>query len=240
MEGHAIYLGGAEAHALEEQLAQAGVGVVQRSGVGIVQPVDGDFVEGSEPGRGDEVGVAGRDGAGLDGAVELAFDQVGELATDEDQVVAEGAARAGDLDEDDAGETERWRTKTSMRPRRAASRRSAGESTSSSLALDGVDQLVGQFAQEGPEDGGFAGEVKVGSALGATGAVDDVVDGGAVVTLFAEDVEGGLQEGATGRALAIGGGSSGEAQAQGCHQTDWSVGLYRRPGRLSSQRGLRN
>ena len=79
------------------------------------------------------------------------------------------------------------------------------------LALDGVDQLIGQLSDQGAEDGGLAGKVKVGRALGASGAVDDVVDGRAVVALFAEDIEGSLQEGKASRVFAAGRRTAGQA-----------------------------
>ena len=134
---------------------------------------------------------------------EFAFDQVGELPADEDEVGAEGAAGAGHFNQHDAGECA-MADEDIDQAQQSGIETLGGRVNLVHFALDGVDQLIGELAYEGAEDGGFAGEMEVGGALGASGAVNDVIDGGAVVALFAEDVEGGFKEGDAGCVFAAG------------------------------------
>ena len=188
--------------------------------------MNGNFVQRSEPGGGDQGRIAGSNSASFDRASQFGFDQFRELTADENQVVAECPAGARHFDQDDARErmvSDENVNQAQQRGVEAFDRRVRRLH----LALNGLGELAGEFPHQGPKDGGLAGKVKIGRALGTPGAVNDLVHGRAVVALFPKDVEGGFQQGVAGGVLAAGRRPSRETETHGLHQTDWSVGFTR-------------
>ena len=129
------------------------------------------------------------------GGVQVPANQVGELLSHEEEIVAEGTSGARDLDQRDARQRAVLGEDIDDREQRGVELMDGGWLVDD-LPLDALHKIGRQLANQRAEDGLFAREVKVSRALGSPGAGDDIVDSRAVIALFAKDVEGGFEQSA--------------------------------------------